>query len=182
MTRRGLVATALFCGAFWGLVGCAIGRAQGVVTNLSAPYTDAQAQAAVAGLIPQPLGTVPPAPTPGGLAGSGLTYVPGNAATLTLCRRTSVTTDGTGGFTVTWAVNLVSSTPWGGAEPIWNATTMPPICWIKTISASGMTGQCTTTQTTALNLSIVTAGLTLNPFGGGAAALAVKVHACEPTQ
>lgn len=154
-------------------------------TDGGAPISAAQAVTTVqgAGIIPTPIVTIPPAPTAAGLAGSGLTYIPGNAAVMTLCRRTATVTDSSGNFTVTWAIPLVSLTPWADVGPVWNSTTTPPICWVMTASNTVLTGHCLATTTTALNLTIVTAGLTLSPFSATQpSALPVKVHSCEPSQ
>ena len=148
------------------------------------PVSAAQAAA----LMPQPSTSIPPGPTPSGAAGVAPTYQPSDAIPPSLCRRTSTTTATDGTFAVTWKdskgnpLPLISNNPWAGVDPIWASASMPPICWMITATAAAVTGKCVQTQTTTVTTALVTSGLTVNPFGGGAAGLQVKVHACEPTQ
>ena len=147
-------------------------------TDYGTPISAAQAQA----LMPQPSGTAPANPAPAPLAGAATTFLRGDAVLPSLCRRTTVVTASDGSFSVAWATPLNSATPWAGVDPIWASTSLPPICWMQSISSGGVTGKCVQTQTTSLTTALVTLGMTVNPFGAGASGLTVKAHACEPTQ
>ena len=156
-------------------------------TGLAADGTPAASTAQLAGVqaaIPLPSISVPPGATPTGAAGVAATYQPSDAVPPSLCRRTSTTTAADGTFSVSWTVPLKSTSPWAGVDPIWISSTMPPSCWMTSATGAGVTGKCLPAQTATLTLSAVTAGATVSPFGAGsgAAALTVKVHACEPTQ
>lgn len=73
---------------------------------------------------------------------------------------------------VLWGMCLVVAS---GNNPIW--------CETVTRSASGATGWCRTNTPTLLNLSIITAGLTLNAAGTTAPLnTPVMLFAREPTQ
>ncbi len=158
------------------------------------PYNDAQAQAAnapaiaaVASAIPTPYTSTPVAPTPAGTAGTGGTYLPGNAAVPSLTRATTVTTGAGGAFSVTWATPLVSATPVINLIPI-NTGSQPVICNVTARSASAVSGSCSTAQTTSLaavtvvGISVAVGSQTVAPTTAAAAGMSVMVFGREPTQ
>ena len=132
--------------------------------------------------VPTKGAVVPPGATPGGSIGIQNSFTPIDATQPGLTRSAKTTTDGSCNFAVTWTVPLVSSTPVAFAYPtIPSGATQPSSCNTTAITSAGVTGKCFTAQTTLLNLSIVTTGLTLNSQGGTCSGMSVSVFAREPT-
>lgn len=63
-----------------------------------------------------------------------------------------------------------------------NAGSQPVTCNVITRTTTTAAGKCWTAQTTLLNLSIITAGLTLSPYGASLAGIPVQVIAVPTTQ
>lgn len=147
----------------------------------SGACADAATLSAVQAAMPTPYGSIPPGPTPSGSAGSGNSFLPGNATQITQSRSTTVTTNSSGAFSVTWTVPLNSATPVVNLIPVNPSSTTATICNVSVRSASAVSGQCWTISPTTLSLSIVTAGLVVGP-SAAASGIPVMVFAREPTQ
>lgn len=131
--------------------------------------------------VPQPGSTIP-TEIVGGTAGvATATFMRSDAKPSRITRSVVVTTDGSGNFSVTWSTAL-SSAP--VVDLTWvNSAAMPITCELTTDpTTTTVAGRCKQSQSTALNLSIITAGLTLNPFNAGASGVKVHVIAIPPTQ
>ena len=149
--------------------------------SLTAAQIQALATAAAQSVVPTPYSGVPPGPTPAGSAGSGNSFVPYNATQPSLSRSTTVTTTGSGTFSVTWTTPLVSATPVINLIPVNTSGTTATICNVSARSASAVSGQCWSISPTTLSLSIVTAGLVVGPTTSPSGT-PVMVFAREPTQ
>lgn len=141
--------------------------------------TSATASLAPISAIPTPLAAVPPGPNGAGAVGSGLSYVPGNAAQKQTVQRTTVVTDASGNWSVTWNTAFVSSSPVINPQPI-NATPTNPIaCNTTSRSATAAAGKCWTgaTNTNALLSLVISLAPTATP-----ANTSIMVIGAEPTQ
>lgn len=136
-----------------------------------------QVQAAM----PQPAQVIPQTEAVGGAVGSTTSYMRADAKIPRITRAATLTTAGDGTFSATWAQALAApptvSLTWvnTGASPVTCELTAAP-------TATAVQGKCKGAQTSLLNLSIITAGLTLNPFNSGAAGISVHVVAIPSTQ
>jgi len=81
-----------------------------------------------------------------------------------LIQATDVTTDGSGNWRVDWANNFQSATPFVTARAIVPTGNNPISCDVATRGVNFVTGWCRQSNPALLNLSIITTGLTLNPF------------------
>lgn len=130
---------------------------------------------------PTPLGDfVPPGETVAGSIGSANMAMRADARPPRLTRATTVTTASGGTFSGTWDAPLVG-TPTIVLTPI--AANASIDCQLTSAPTSTtFAGRCWTAQTTSLNLTLITAGLTLNPMTNTAAGVQVQVIAIPPTQ
>lgn len=85
-------------------------------------------------------------------------------------------------WSITFARAFVSSVPLVWASVVDSTGAQMP-CKVQTRSSTTATGVCAPAQSTVLNLSIVTSGLSLNPFSAiCTAGIPVMVGGREPTQ
>lgn len=132
-------------------------------------------------LNPVPLSDVPPpSEVLGGSAGNMDTASRANHTHPRITRAMTVTTASDGTFSGTWSVPLAAA-PNISLVPIAPNTSID--CQLTAApTASTFQGRCFSAQTTLLNLSIVTAGLTLNPVTNTGAGVSVQVIAVPATQ
>lgn len=128
---------------------------------------------------PAPASTIPQSELVSGSVGTSTDYMRADARLPRITRVAIVTTDGSGNWSVTWS-SALAATPVVLAIPV-SSGTQPVMCVVATASTTTATGKCWVGQTTVLNLSIVTAGLTLNP-NANAASMSVQVLAIPTTQ
>lgn len=133
----------------------------------------------VIAVMPQPLVAVPPGPNAAGVAGSGLTYVPGNAQQRQAVQRTTLNTDASGNWSVTWATSFISTTPTVIVEAGNPAGANSITCNWRVRSASGASGFCQQTNTALVALLGIT--ITVAP-NTPATATPISVIMAEPTQ
>ena len=134
----------------------------------------------VQAMMPQPSDAAPPMESVTPSAGTAPTYRRSDAQPTRITRATTVTTVSGGTFSGTWSAPLPNApvivlTPISANASIDCQLTAAP-------TTSTFQGRCWTAQTTLLNLSIITAGLTLNPMNNTAAGVQVQVLAIPPTQ
>lgn len=130
--------------------------------------------------MPQPAAVSPQAEIVGGALGSSSTYMRSDAKIPRISRSAVVVTDGSGNWTVTWSTALPGASV---VLPIpINSGVQPATCNVVTSTVSGASGRCWQAQSTLLNLSIITAGLTLNAQGGNAGSMSVQLIAIPTTQ
>jgi len=97
---------------------------------------------AVQNAIPQPAASVPSPGTLPGSAGSASTYLRGDAAIPLTVQRTTVTTDASGNWSVTWSKAFVSSSPTVNPIAMNVSATSPFVCNVTTRSSTAATGKC----------------------------------------
>lgn len=114
-----------------------------------------------------------------GTAGSSGTYIPGNAASRLSVQRTTVLTDASGNWSVTWGTAFVSSTPTVNPIPLNPGATTPYNCNVTSRSATAATGHCwqLTSQTVALISLTISLAPSVAPSN-----VSVMVIGAEPTQ
>lgn len=132
---------------------------------------------------PVPLSSsLPPSEAVGGAVGTAGVAMRADAQIPRITRAAVAVTDASGNWTTTWATPL-ASTPLVLPIPIMSGGATQPInCAPVTISATAASGKCWTGQTALLNLSIITAGLTLNPNATAPAGISVQIFALPLTQ
>lgn len=133
---------------------------------------------AIQAMMPQPGDIIPPTDTLNGAIGTSDKYMRENAPRPTISQRTTVTTDATGNFSVTWAKLFLSSTPAIFLTPLLPAAAQPVMCVVLTRSASGLTGKCWQGATNVNVLLSLTISLAPINF----ATNAVMVIGLEPSQ
>ena len=100
-----------------------------------------------------------------------------------LVQAANVTSDASGNFTVNWATNFQSSNPIVSARAVLPTPGNPVSCEVSTRSNNSVSGWCRQSSPALLNISIVTTGLTLNPFANiPATGTAVMVIGRDTTQ
>jgi len=100
-----------------------------------------------------------------------------------LIQAANVVTDASGNWRVDWANNFSSATPFVTARSVVPSGNNPVSCDVATRGNNFVTGWCRISQPTLLNLSIITTGLTLNPFPNApATGTVVMVAARDTTQ
>lgn len=115
--------------------------------------------------VPVPSGSIPSSGVTGGSIGSQLTYIPGDAAPPLSVQAMNVTLGTNCLWTGTFGQSFVSSTPIVHAAPVQsNSDTQVLQCAVTARSSATESGKCFFSQTTVLNLSIITTGLTLFPY------------------
>jgi len=153
---------------------------QSQVTNAANAAAAAQTAATNAqSAIPVPSNVTPSSGTLNGAAGSSATYQRGDAAIPITVQRTSVTTDASGNWSVTWNKAFQSSTPYIGLTPQSASGGLAIVCnWVTRTSttAAGKCWQLTTSRPALLNIDI-----TLAPTATPASTM-VSVIGAEPTQ
>lgn len=132
--------------------------------------------------LPQPCGTVPSPDTLNGTVGSGGCFTRPTDTRPTVVQAATVTTNGSGVFTVTWAKTFATTNPFINAQPINPSGSQPYICNITSSTATAVTGQCWQTLTMTLpSIALSLLGLVLNPTGV-AASISVRVAGRDLTQ
>lgn len=151
----------------------------GYVTSADLASAVAASQATVLAAMPQPLSAVPPGPSGAGVVGSGNTYVPGNAASKQTVQRTTVNSDISGIWSVTWSTSFVSSAPTVNPIPLNASATSPFVCNVTSRSATAASGKCWQTASAANGLLGITIslGATATPTS-----TPVMIIGAEPTQ
>lgn len=132
---------------------------------------------------PTPYSGIPAGHSTNGTAGTANTYVPSDAAPKLDIQsaNTTLATDCT--WSVTFGQTFTSSSPIVHASVIQASPTQPIPCIVGTRSSTAANGKCFPAQNTLLNLSIITAGLTLAPFASTCTnGTPVMVVGREPTQ
>lgn len=137
------------------------------------------ALAVVQATIPTALGTIPLGPNANGSIGSAGTYIPGNATQPQTVQRTTVTTDASGNWTVTFSPGFQSATPSVNAIPLNNSTTVPIVCNVATRSQTTQTGHCW--QIASQTVALISLTISLAPTAAPAA-IPVMIVGAEPTQ
>ena len=139
------------------------------------------AMATVQAQIPQPENSVPAGGVTGGAIGGLLTYRRGDATPKHIVQSTNVTL----GTDCTWTATF-GAQPFTSASPVVSVEPVSPnmiACQVTSRSTTTQSGKCFAAQTTLLSLSIVTTGLTVNPFQSTTcSAIPLMVIAREPTQ
>lgn len=130
--------------------------------------------------VPQPAAVIPSSEMVGGSVGASTDYMRADARLPRITRAVTVTTDSGGTFSGTWSTPFavaptIVMTPIAASTSIDCQLTAPP-------TASGFQGRCWSAQTTLLNLSIITAGISLNPVTNTAAGVQIQVIGIPPTQ
>lgn len=141
--------------------------------------TKAEVQA-VQSAMPVPANTLPPSENTAPAVGAQTRYAREDHIHPRITRATTVTTVSGGTFGGTWTTPLpapptIVMTPIAAAASIDCQLTSAP-------TTTTFAGRCWTSQTTLLNLTLITAGLTLNPTTNTAAGIQVQVIALPPTQ
>ena len=140
------------------------------------PPVDAQAVISDPTPKPAPATAIPPSETVPGAIGTDVTkYATADHIHPRISRMNVVSTDSSGSWSITWST-VMASTPGVFVIPI-NSGDMPVTCNVVTRSTTGASGKCWNGQTTLLNLSIVTAGLTVTPDVSVGAGVQVQVIA-----
>lgn len=100
-----------------------------------------------------------------------------------LVQALNTTSDASGNFSLTWNTAFQSSTPFITARAVVPVAGNPVNCEVQTRSNNTVTGWCRQSSPALLNLSIITTGLTLNPFANlPATGTAVMVIGRDTTQ
>lgn len=145
----------------------------------------AHAQALISGTAPAPLPSniIPSSEAIGGAIGSDVVmYATANHQHPRITRATTCTLDSNGACTITWA-SALSSAPTIAYAPINTTAVAPVVCNLTAVpTTTTVSLKCWTSQTTLLSLSIVTTGLTLNPFAQAVAGTQIQIIALPPTQ
>lgn len=161
----------------------ALAAAAPAAAQISNPPGVTQGQLdAVAATIPLPASSVPPAETVAGAAGSQAAYRRGDAVQPRITRAANCTLDATGACSVTWSTALTAA-PTIVTTPVNPSAVQAIMCnTTATPTTTGASIKCWITQTTALSLAIVTAGLSLSPAATAPAGTVVQIIALPPTQ
>lgn len=155
------------------------------------PYTDSQAVVAAqqAGMVTQSVlppvcSSVPNSDSLLGTIGSQPACTPpSDSSRPTAVQRANTTLDSNCNWTVTFQRAFTSSNPIIHANVILSGASSPIPCIVISRSTTVQSGKCFPAQTTALNLSVITAGLTLSPFSVICTnGTPVMVVGAEPTQ
>lgn len=130
------------------------------------PYSDPQAVQAVqsANIIPTPANAITPMGTLSGALGTSNRYVPQDAVPLTPVQAENDVLATNCTFSHTFSRPFASASPIVSVRVVASGLTQPFPCEVFTRTTTSVTGKCFQGQTTTLNLSIVTAGLSLAPF------------------
>lgn len=129
---------------------------------------------------PQAASSIPSSEMVGGQVGASTDYMRSDARLPRITRAMTVTTDATGSFSGTWTTAMPSA-PTISLTPISASTSID--CQLTSLpTTTTFAGRCYSAQTTTLNLSIVTVGLSLNPVTTTPAGVSVQVIALPPTQ
>lgn len=130
---------------------------------------------------PIPADFVPPSEAIGGAIGVDTAmYARSDHTHPRITRVAVVSTDASGNWAVTWSTPL-AATP--AVFPIAvNAGSLPVTCNVTARSTTAASGKCWGAQSALLNLSIITAGLTLTPDVAVGAGVSVQVVAIPATQ
>lgn len=189
---------AIFAGCFLGqYVSATEALAQTIngqdLSSISSAATQAQQEAATAlqqasaaqAAVPPVCISVPTIDTLSGTVGTSTPCTPpANNTRPTSVQAANTTLNADCSWAVTFARAFTSSTPIIYASVVLpSGATQPVPCFATVRSSTTNSGKCFPGQTTLLNLSIVTSGLSLNAFGSiCTAGTAVMVVGREPTQ
>lgn len=135
---------------------------------------------AVTVTVPDPASSTPVPEVVGGAVGSAVTYMRSDAVIPRISRATTVTTTTGGVFSGTWATAL-AATPNIVLVPVYTGVGNATCFLTAAPTTTTFAGKCTTDQSALLNLSIVTAGLTIGPIASPTG-MSVQVFAIPPTQ
>lgn len=127
--------------------------------------------------LPQPSGVIPPTDTLNGAIGSSTAYMRADAPRPTISQRTTVTTDASGNWSVTWDKSFVSASPIVIPTAI-NGAAQPVSCTVSTRSATTAAGKCWQNSIQAVALISLTISLAPVTFASGS----VMVLGIEPSQ
>lgn len=140
----------------------------------------AQAAATAQAAMPLPANATPPSEMIGGQTGSQVRYAREDHTHPRITRAAVVTTDGSGGWAVTWATSM-ASVPTVLPVPV-NASTQPIVCNVATRTTTGATGRCWLARTLPATLSLLSALVSYDVFGAAATGVSVQVLAIPVTQ
>lgn len=138
----------------------------------------AASAATIMSAMPQASDVIPPTDTLNGAVGASTRFMREDAPRPTISQRTTVTTDVSGNWTVTWAKSFLSSTPVVIPMPVNPSASQPVMCNVTTRSASGATGKCWQNAVQAVALISLTISLTPVNLNAGS----VMVLGIEPSQ
>lgn len=149
------------------------------VGGVSQAYVD-NAIAGVMAVVPTPLAAVPPGPNAAGVAGSGLAYVPGNAAQRQSVQKFRAQTLADGTWSVTWNTAFQSANPIVTASPLNpnGATNGPVVCNVFTAVSATATGRCWQNGSLLTVLGLTVLGAPVTPTTG----MTIMLIGSEPTQ
>lgn len=149
-----------------------------------APLATNSALTAMGATIPAACSTISPMDTLNGAVGSSTPCTPrSDNSRPTAVQAANAALDAACNWTVTFARSTVSSSPVVHANVVQASPTMPIPCIVSSRSATAAAGKCFPAQTTTLNLSIITAGLNLAPFGSTCTAgMPVMIVVRDPSQ
>jgi len=156
-----------------------VGPQPAAPVDTSAFATKAQV-AAIQAAVPVPADSVPPTEMVGGAAGSAPTFRRGDAANPRITRAGMVTTDASGGWSITWSA-ATAAIPVVLPIPV-NATAQPIICNVITRSTTGATGRCWLARQLPAALIALSALISYDVFAASASTISVQVLAIPPTQ
>lgn len=152
-----------------------------VIVNTSVRPVDAQ-DVGVSGVAapPLPSADAPPSEVLTAVRGASDRYAREDHGHARMTRSMVVTTGSGGTFSGTWSSPLAQApvivmTPVSASTSIDCQLTAAP-------TVNGFAGRCWSAQTTTLNLSIITAGLNLNPVASTASGVQIHVVALPPSQ
>lgn len=129
--------------------------------------------------VPQPAGSAPVPPSGAGSIGTPGFYTPPDAAQKVAVQRTTVNTDSSGLWSITWATAFVSSTPTVNPIPLNASAANPYVCNVTSRSATAAAGKCW--QTTSNNNAILSLNISLAP-SVAPVSTPVMIIGAEPTQ
>lgn len=140
----------------------------------------ANLQSSILAVMPTPFTSVPLGPSAGGVAGSGLFYVPGNAAQRQSVQKFRAQTLSDGTWSVTWSTPFQSSAPIVSTNPLNpnGATNGPVVCNVFTAVAATATGRCWQNGSLLTVLGLTVLGAPITPATG----MTIMVTGSEPTQ
>lgn len=147
--------------------------------DTSSLATKAEVQAIQAAQ-PQPAASTPPSEMLGGQTGSQTRYAREDHTHPRITRAAVVTTDSSGGWTVTWS-SPVTTPPVVLPVPV-NSSTQPIVCNVATRTTTAATGRCWLARTLPATLTLLTNLVSFDLFGAAATGIQVQVLAIPVTQ
>lgn len=141
--------------------------------------TNALGCVAPSSLGPTATSSIPSSGNGVGSIGSAGTYIPGNSFSRLAVQRTTVSTDSSGNWSVTFNPGFVSSTPTVNAIPINPSAANPYNCNVLTRSQTTQTGKCW--QLSSQSVALISLTISLAP-STAPISTSVMVIGAEPTQ